>query len=209
MLWSSNQTSPFDDASSRRITRPIVVFPDPDSPTSPSVSPCAIAKSTPSTAFTSPTWRENSPACIGKYLYRSLTSSSVFDAVALALDIGCRLHRDGALIGGALVVQPAARDVALAEIVHRNRLLADRHAIAAARRERASGRQTQQVGRLPGYRLQAPAFARIQARQRREQTLRIRHLRIVEDLLGGAVFDHVAAVHYQHVLADFGDDSQV
>src|SRR5579883_968859 len=84
------------------------------------------------------------------------------------LDIGGGFHGDGALVGGAGVVEPAARDVALTEIVDRNRLFADRHAVAAARRERASGRQTQQVGRLSRYRFEALTFARIQARQRRE-----------------------------------------
>ena len=42
--------------------------PEPDSPTRPSVSPLRIAKSMPSTALTSPTWRERIPAWIGKYL---------------------------------------------------------------------------------------------------------------------------------------------
>ena len=35
--------------------RPVVLLPQPDSPTSPSVSPLRISKETPSTAFTVPT----------------------------------------------------------------------------------------------------------------------------------------------------------
>ena len=46
----------------RRIVRPTVVLPQPDSPTRPSVLPGATSKLTPSTAFTWPTVRENSPS---------------------------------------------------------------------------------------------------------------------------------------------------
>ena len=61
-------TSPLVAGKSRSTTRPAVVFPEPDSPTSPSVSPRRIEKSMPSTAFTSPTCFENTPVLIGKYL---------------------------------------------------------------------------------------------------------------------------------------------
>ena len=53
---------------------PMVDLPQPDSPTSPSVSPLAIAKLTPSTAFTSPTRRCSSPPWIGKCFTRLSTS---------------------------------------------------------------------------------------------------------------------------------------
>src|SRR5712692_10994505 len=56
--------------------RPTVVFPDPDSPTSPSVSPLEIAKVTPSTALTSATTRASTPRLTGKYFRRSRTTSS-------------------------------------------------------------------------------------------------------------------------------------
>ena len=44
-------------SSSRVISRPVVVLPQPDSPTSASVSPARTSKSTPSTARTAPTCR--------------------------------------------------------------------------------------------------------------------------------------------------------
>jgi len=47
-----------------------VVLPQPDSPTSPSVSPALIDRSTPSTAWMWPTVRLRIPARIGKYLTR-------------------------------------------------------------------------------------------------------------------------------------------
>ncbi len=64
----SNVTLPFVASVRRRMTRPAVVLPEPDSPTSPSVSPRRISKSMPSTARTSATWRWKMPAVMGKYL---------------------------------------------------------------------------------------------------------------------------------------------
>ncbi len=51
MLRPSNHTSPLVCGSRRRMTRPIVVFPEPDSPTKPSVSPALIPKSHPVDRF--------------------------------------------------------------------------------------------------------------------------------------------------------------
>ena len=53
--------------------RESVVLPQPDSPTSPSVSPAWIERSTPSTAWICPTVRLKIPARIGKYLTRFST----------------------------------------------------------------------------------------------------------------------------------------
>src|SRR5665811_2255064 len=61
---------------SRNIVRPTVDFPQPDSPTRPSVSPCAIEKLMPSTANTVPPARCNRPLLIGKCFLRSRTSST-------------------------------------------------------------------------------------------------------------------------------------
>src|SRR5689334_23070913 len=60
----------------RRIVRPTVVLPQPDSPTRPSVLPGCRSKLTPSTAFTCPTVFCNSPRRIGKYVRRSRTFSN-------------------------------------------------------------------------------------------------------------------------------------
>ena len=72
----SNRTVPDVGSSSRRMQRPVVDFPQPDSPTSPSVSPRCTEKLTPETAWTSPTLCRNSPARIGKFFTRSFTSST-------------------------------------------------------------------------------------------------------------------------------------
>ncbi len=73
----SNRTEPDVGLISCRTARPVVVFPHPDSPTRPSVSPGAMEKDTPDTAWTSPTLRRKSPPPrTGKCLNRSVTSSS-------------------------------------------------------------------------------------------------------------------------------------
>src|SRR3989441_7723761 len=75
MFRPSKYASPLVGSISRRITRPSVVFPQPDSPTSPRVSPRRIVRDTPSTAFTAPTWRwMMNPFVIGKCLTRLRTS---------------------------------------------------------------------------------------------------------------------------------------
>ena len=51
----SNLTEPDVGRVSCSTERPVVDFPQPDSPTSPSVSPGAMVKETPETAWTAPT----------------------------------------------------------------------------------------------------------------------------------------------------------
>ncbi len=58
-------------------TRPVVVLPDPDSPTRPRISPLRIVRSMPSTARTTPTGlRDSSPPRIGKWTSRFSRRSS-------------------------------------------------------------------------------------------------------------------------------------
>jgi hypothetical protein len=73
--WPSNFTLPAVGSISRRMQRPVVVLPQPLSPTSPSTSPSRTENDTPSTARTWPTVRDSSPLRIGKYFLRSVTSS--------------------------------------------------------------------------------------------------------------------------------------
>ena len=72
-----NSTEPSVGRSSWMIARAVVVFPDPLSPTMPSVSPGFTAKETPLTARTCPTtrWKMN-PRVMGKCTCRSATDSS-------------------------------------------------------------------------------------------------------------------------------------
>ena len=67
-------TEPEVASMSRRIRRPVVDLPQPDSPTRPRVSPRRTSKVRPHTACTSSTTRRNRPARTGKCLTRSRTS---------------------------------------------------------------------------------------------------------------------------------------
>src|SRR5262245_29297763 len=71
-----NHTSPEVGSINRRIVRPVVDLPQPDSPTRPSVSPGWISKVTSSTACTRATSRESRPPRIGKYFFRLRTRRS-------------------------------------------------------------------------------------------------------------------------------------
>ena len=71
-----NTIGPFDEIS-RRIARPSVVLPDPDSPTTPSVSPLRTSIETPSTALMCPTILRSTPRLIGNQTFRSLVSTTI------------------------------------------------------------------------------------------------------------------------------------
>ncbi len=76
MRCPSSRTSPEVIGYRRRMDFPTVDLPQPLSPTRDRVSPLAISNETPSTAWTVPPVRPNSPPRSGKYFLRSLTSSS-------------------------------------------------------------------------------------------------------------------------------------
>src|SRR6266571_9222546 len=66
-----------DVGSRSRITaRPMVDFPQPDSPTSPTVSPALTSRSRPSTAWTYPVVRWRTPDAMGNHTLRSETEMS-------------------------------------------------------------------------------------------------------------------------------------
>ena len=76
MSWPFSSTEPESGRSSATTTRPIVVFPQPDSPTRPNVSPAATVNETVETACTAATLRcRMAPAVTGNSLTRSRTSS--------------------------------------------------------------------------------------------------------------------------------------
>ena len=77
MSRPSNVIEPPVGSSSRAMQRAIVDLPQPDSPTTPSVSPAFSEKLTPSTALTDPTsfWN-TSPRVTGKYFSSPSTRRS-------------------------------------------------------------------------------------------------------------------------------------
>src|SRR3954447_18797971 len=77
MSWPLNRTVPAVGRSSAMSNRPSVDLPQPDSPTTPRVSPLRRSKLTPSTARTAPTcFLNRMPRVRGKCLTRSRTSST-------------------------------------------------------------------------------------------------------------------------------------
>src|SRR5258708_27814588 len=75
-LLPSKWISPEVGSIRRSTQRPVVDLPQPDSPTSPRVSPRSMWKSIPSTAWTLPAWRPNKPPLSGKFLVRFQTLSN-------------------------------------------------------------------------------------------------------------------------------------
>src|SRR5262245_49868339 len=114
------------------MVRPTVVLPQPDSPTSPTVSAGPMLKLTSSTACTCPTVRRNSPRRTGKYFLRFVTSSTLAAASGIA--------GSGELIG-----VPAGRPMAPGLLFVRRILLAA-HVTGkgTAGREAAAGRQVRE-----------------------------------------------------------------
>src|SRR3974390_2987490 len=70
-----NTTGPFEEIS-RKIARPSVVLPEPDSPTTPSVSPLRTSTLMPSTALMWPTIRRSTPRLIGNQTLRSFVETT-------------------------------------------------------------------------------------------------------------------------------------
>src|SRR5258707_11440849 len=80
-----NHTSPEVGSMSRRMQRPVVDLPQPDSPTSPRVSPASSSKLTPLTACTRSTSREKTPPLMTKFFTRFFTRNSGSVIASLSL----------------------------------------------------------------------------------------------------------------------------
>src|SRR5215216_6044177 len=81
---------------------PVVDFPQPDSPTRPSVSPRSTSKLTPSTARTAPTWRWRTPRRIGKCIIKlSTRRRALFVLVSVTIsDVSRSWYRPSKLRDG-------------------------------------------------------------------------------------------------------------
>src|SRR5215831_15189947 len=111
---------------SRNTVRPTVDLPQPDSPTSPSVSPASIVKLTPSTAKTVPPARCNSLLRTGKCFLRSRISSTV-SGMAFPVKFA-RAPAGGPMAGAFFLVSGILRPATLL-------------GVRAARRKHAAGRE--------------------------------------------------------------------
>src|SRR5262245_16092843 len=160
----------------------VVVFPQPDSPTRPSVSPRSMAKLTPSTALTQPRTPLSSEPPTGKCFLRSRTSSSGSPTR--------RLRRGQPAARGAATVQPYVRRLLDPAALHRAR---------AARMEAAAERQARQVGGLAGDDVEWRAHAELGNGV--EQGARVGMLRIVEEPADRLQLDDLARVHHRDPVA--------
>src|SRR5438067_1391461 len=170
------------------MTRPVVVLPQPDSPTSPSVSPRLTKKLTSSTALTLATVRwKRMPFVIGKYFLRFFTSSRMSPCpfvetisvvgVATVSDKG---HLLGRLQGVAL--EPAQRIMVLGHRAQRRPFGALLLDIAAARREGAALRRVDQIRRQALDRDQALLALLVQTGDRLQEAHRVGVLGVAEGL---------------------------
>src|SRR3569623_776617 len=160
----SNSSSPAVGSSRRRIVRPVVELPQPDSPTRPSVSPGAMSKLMPSTARTMVRSRANMLPLTSKYL-----------ASLRTLSRGC---------GDASVIEETCRLVAGAHFLQGRRLLEmARLGEGTARREAAAFAQFAAEDRHGAGALRLPQFFAgnaIDARNGSQQALRIGMQRFLE-----------------------------
>src|SRR5579859_2265605 len=179
MLLPSKVTVPLVAGISRKMVRPTVVLPQPDSPTRPRVSPGWMLKLTFSTACTQATTRCSKPPRTGKYLTRFFTSTRLWPfgvwVSALSMRRLSRAHhqRGLVLVFGAAVIQPAAHLVIVPGRPQLGQHLgADGqvvlHPRPAARRKAAALGQVDQVGHHAGDDVQL-VFDHPQHRDRADQ----------------------------------------
>src|ERR1700730_9337153 len=130
------------------MARPTVVLPQPDSPTTPSVSPSLSVNETPSTARTSPVFLSSRPPNTGNLTFRSLTS------------------RMGGIFFVGDSVQVAADEVA-GSVLHQRRLdvRARLEPVRASGRKFASCRQLQNVRNRSGNRREPLGLVAVHARE--------------------------------------------
>src|SRR5438874_6602998 len=171
--------------SSARMSLDVVVLPQPDSPTRPSVVPAGIANETESTARTTPEDQPSAPLRTTKCLVRSMTS-----------------RRWGAMSGPPMfspTMEPAARRVAGRDVRLGWRLDTAVERGRAARGERAARAERREVGRLAGDRGETRA-PHPEARDRLEQGARVRMGGLGEDSAHGSGLDDTAGLHDGHAI---------
>ena len=145
------------------MARPVVLLPQPLSPTRPSVSPRRISRSMPSTAYTAPTLcRKTMPLVMGKWTLRSSTVTRVSSSAPAAGAALTGQHSCRHLRAGDQLVARGSRPRAGRRRWARARGTACQHSSLASQQRGAKlqpgGRWARSGGR-PGDRLQALACA--------------------------------------------------
>src|SRR2546426_6130509 len=194
MSRPSKAIDPAVGVSCSRINLEVVVFPHPDSPMRPSVSPGWIAKSPPSTALTHALPRPSSPVRTGKCFFRPRTSRT--GSATVRSRFVCAFH------------EPAPGDAPVAEVeVPRLLVHAAWQRFRAARMKRASRGQVREIGWLTRDRIQGLLAPEL--RHRAEQGSRVRVLGVVEELPHRRLLDDLAGIHDGDPVTHLRHDAQV
>src|SRR5262245_33090654 len=181
---------PVVGVSSARMSLDVVVLPQPDSPTSPSVEAAGMANETPSTARTTSVEKPSPPRRTTKCFVRFVTSST------------------GVPFDSDMTMKPATRRVTSGDRDLRRSLVAAIERRRTARRERAPRVEPGEIGRLPRDRRQALA-PHAEAWDRLEQRTRIGVRGLREDAAHRSHLDDAPGIHHRDAIARARDDAQV
>ena len=209
-LMPSNSTVPAVGSMRRRIMRPVVDLPQPDSPTRPSVSPGMTSNETPSTARTAPA---------------GFAEQSLLDREMLRESANGQERRRRVAALAAVTRPPSARasrarragssarwqrdTCAAADLIQRRMLRGAalprvRAAVVKAaalrplrRRRHGAGNRREPLALLPDL------------RHRVEQAFRVRVVRAREQVADRRFLDDLAAVHHDDARRRLRDDAQV
>src|SRR5919108_4350928 len=210
MSWPLKVIVPSVGSRSRIMVRPSVVLPHPDSPTSPTVSPFLISRSTPSTAWTWATVRWTTPEVTGNHFFSPWTETSGWAGVHSGAGDFRAEERSTILQLHARLRDPARRHLSVADPREIRRVLvAAVDPECAARVEGAAGRQIDQIGRNAFDRSQRLALVRVEPRDGLEERPRVGMLRVREDVSRRTRLDDLAGVHDEDSLTHPCDHAQV
>ena len=191
--------------------RAIVDLPQPDSPTTPSVSPSLTVKLTPSTAFTAAIWRwKKIPWVTGKCFLRSSTTSSSSGPHEASAIVPARSFAASRSLGG--VIEQAglrsgpdrpARARARGSIVGH---LANAYGQRGWNRQPLGGRSSD--GGCPAI-CTSRSTSVVEPRQRAEQAPRVGVRGCLKISSTLPLLDDLGRVHHDDVVGDLGDHAEV
>ena len=208
MSWPSKRIVPAVGLCSRVTSRARVDLPQPDSPTSPTVSPRCTVRSTPSTARRTRCGAKKPSRGRAKCFFRPLRTSS--GSACRRLLAAPRMRPRRHLQRAALLRHPAARRAIRADRQQFGMFGALLHRKRAAGAEAAAGRPGAWIGRLALDGGQPPAVRlAVEPRRGIQQRPGIGVLRVAQQVLGRAFLHHLAGIHHQHAGADIGDDAEI
>src|SRR4029434_10089502 len=190
MLRPSNSMAPAVGSSAARMSLEVVVLPQPDSPTRPSVSPALMVKLMPSTAFTQPRTLPNRRLATGKCFLRSRTSSN------------------GSLTRKLFACQPAPGSSPVPYGLFTWFLVtAPVAGMLAAGMEATAGGQVRQIRRLAGDTVER--LLRAELRYGVEQRPGVRVPGMIKEAPHRLHLDDLTGIHHRHLVAHLGDNTQV